>query len=183
MHASSVISLRPGFLASEAAAARGQRPADPVALREAAMETALEHAAADTPLLIHGESGTSRARVARAVHYLGPRRGRPFICLDCAALQGTPLESTLPGLVQLAAGGTLFLDEVASLSASGQEAVWQQAHSASAVRWIAGAEDLQARGAAAAFPSALAPWLATARIDLPARLAPATAAQRSAQNV
>lgn len=144
------------------------------------METAGEHAAADTPLLIHGESGTSRARVARAVHYLGPRRGRPFISIDCAALQGTPLESTLPGLVQLAAGGTLFLDEVASLTASGQETVWQQAHSASAVRWIAGVEDL-ARAEAAAFPGALAPWLATARIDLPARLAPATAAHRSSQ--
>nr|WP_145549304.1 sigma 54-interacting transcriptional regulator [Variovorax boronicumulans] len=171
MHASSVTSSCPSGAVPETPAAPSLGQADAVSVLATAMETAREHAGRDTPLLIVGEHSSGRARVARAVHYLGPRRERPFICLHCAALRSVPLDSMLPGLVQLAAGGTLFLDGIASLPDGGQALVWRQAQRVPAVRWIAGAEPLPVRAGAAASPSTLAPWPATARIDLPARAA------------
>lgn len=136
------------------------------------MELANRHARDDAPLLISGQAGTGRARLARAVHYLGPRRPRPFIPLRCATLRGQQFENALPALVQMAEGGTLFLDEITHLSASGQDALWRmlQAGGEPAVRWIASAEDLPARAAAGTFHGALLQWLATARIDLPPQL-------------
>ncbi|MGC3984744.1 MAG: sigma 54-interacting transcriptional regulator [Pseudorhodoferax sp.] len=149
------------------------------ALPGAAMEMARRHAGGDAPLLISGQAGAGRARMARAVHYLGPRRLRPFIPLHCAALYGRQLEDALPELVRMADGGTLFLDEVAHLPAGGQEALWRllQARSEPAVRWIAGADDLPARAAAGACHGALLQWLATARIDLPPQLPQAVRSQ------
>ncbi len=86
-------------------------------------------------VLIQGESGTGKERIADAVHRLSPRRGRPFITLNCAALPETLVESELfgyekgaftgalgrkEGRFELADGGTLFLDEVADLSLATQ---------------------------------------------------------------
>ncbi len=88
---------------------------------------------ADTPatVLIEGESGTGKEYLARAMHYASRRASQRMVCLSCAALPDTLLESELfghekgaftnalvrkVGLFELADGGTLFLDEIGDIS-------------------------------------------------------------------
>jgi DNA-binding NtrC family response regulator/pSer/pThr/pTyr-binding forkhead associated (FHA) protein len=92
-------------------------------------------AASDLPVLICGETGAGKENAAFAVHHWSARRDKPFVTLNCAALQETLVESELfgyekgafsgavgqkPGLLETAHGGTAFLDEVGELSASAQ---------------------------------------------------------------
>jgi len=86
-------------------------------------------------ILIQGKSGTGKELVARAIHYHSPRKGRPFVSVNCGGLAESLLESELfghlrgaftgafvskRGLIQEAEGGTLFLDEVEEMTPSMQ---------------------------------------------------------------
>lgn len=88
-------------------------------------------ARATTNVIIRGESGVGKELVARALHDKSPRRGRPFVSVNCAALPETLMEAELfgyekgaftgavatkEGRIELAHGGTLFLDEIATLT-------------------------------------------------------------------
>ena len=81
-------------------------------------------------VLITGETGTGKEKVAQTLHHLSPRREKPFIKVNCSALPATLIESELFGHVkgafsgaaasrkgrfELADGGTLFLDEIGDL--------------------------------------------------------------------
>jgi two-component system response regulator HydG len=82
------------------------------------------------PMLILGESGTGKEMFARAIHYSGPSRNRPFVPVDCGSLVPTLIESELfgyvkgaftgamqskEGLLAIAQGGTVFLDDIGEL--------------------------------------------------------------------
>ena len=84
-------------------------------------------AKSDISVLISGETGTGKEMVGRAIHYLSPRAGKPFVPVNCGAIPTELLENELfghergaftgaggsrAGLIQEAENGTLFLDEV-----------------------------------------------------------------------
>lgn len=87
-------------------------------------------AEASVSVLITGETGVGKEILANAIHHLGPRVERPFVAINCAAIQSTVLESELfgyeagaftgaekrkLGLMEIADGGILFLDEISSM--------------------------------------------------------------------
>src|SRR6185437_11091739 len=81
------------------------------------------------PLLIEGECGSGRKHMARAVHAMGDRAGRPFVVLDCAATPDARLQAALfgapgqAGKIAEAQGGTLLLDEIGELPQPAQLAL------------------------------------------------------------
>jgi formate hydrogenlyase transcriptional activator len=100
-----------------------------------ALRKVLEHVAivapTDSTVLLHGETGTGKELVARAIHNLSCRRDRPYVRMNCAAIPSGLLESELfghergaftgalmqrKGRFELADRGTLFLDEIGDIS-------------------------------------------------------------------
>src|SRR6185436_4675628 len=84
----------------------------------------------DTTVLIHGETGVGKELLARAIHFSGGRRDKPFVAVNCAAIPADLFESELfgfrkgaftgasesrRGVFQHANGGTLLLDEIGEM--------------------------------------------------------------------
>ena len=103
--------------------------------KSAALRNVLDQVAIVAPtgstVLLHGETGTGKELVARAIHNLSPRRERTFVRLNCAAIPSGLVESELfghekgaftgalmqkRGRFELADGGTLFLDEIGDIT-------------------------------------------------------------------
>ena len=98
---------------------------------DATVEKARKVLGRDVPILIQGETGTGKELLANAIHADGPRRGRPFVAVNCAAIPEGLIESELfgyeegaftgakrrgyQGRIMQANGGTLFLDEIGDM--------------------------------------------------------------------
>jgi two-component system response regulator GlrR len=112
---------------------------DDIVTRSPLMESLLTQARlvadSDTSVMIHGQSGTGKELLARAIHNASPRAKGAFVALNCSAIPESLLESELfghvkgaftgatrdhPGMFRAANGGTLFLDEIGDMPLSFQ---------------------------------------------------------------
>jgi two-component system, NtrC family, response regulator AtoC len=136
------------LIAALPVAMRGGRPAEApaepaaVVVKNPAMKevmTTVKRLAQSTiAVLIHGETGTGKEVIARAIHDSGPRKKATLRCINCAAIPGMLIESVLfgheqgaytgadksaRGIFEQADGGTVLLDEIGELAASAQAAL------------------------------------------------------------
>ncbi len=110
-----------------------------------------------TNILVTGESGTGKEVVAKAIHYNGPLKDRPFVTINCGAIPESLMESEMfghkkgsftgaivdkDGLFAVADGGTLFLDEVGELPLSIQVKLLR-AIQERVIRRVGGVEDIK----------------------------------------
>lgn len=108
---------------------------DPVLLSAGAREFAEIAARSSHPVLLQGETGVGKTQMARRIHELSPRRGKPFVEVNCGAIPRELFEREMfghvrgaftgatdggAGLFEAADGGTLFLDEVGELPLESQ---------------------------------------------------------------
>jgi DNA-binding NtrC family response regulator len=114
-------------------------------------------APSDSTVLILGETGSGKEMVAKLLHARSARRKRPFVVVECAALQENLLQSELfghergaftgadrakPGLFEVAHGGTLFLDEIGEVSLATQVKLLRVLD-ASTFRHVGGTSEIQ----------------------------------------
>ncbi|HEY6560434.1 MAG TPA: sigma 54-interacting transcriptional regulator [Polyangiaceae bacterium] len=100
-----------------------------------ALDMVARVAGTDSTVLVHGETGTGKELVARAIHQMSPRRERPLVKVNCGAIPTNLIESELfghergaftgaekrrAGRFELAHGGTIFLDEIGELPLDAQ---------------------------------------------------------------
>src|SRR5271157_244368 len=114
---------------------RSEHNFDDIVGKSEALHKVLEQIASvaptDSTVLLHGETGTGKELIARAIHNLSSRRDRPFVLINCAAIPSGLLESELfghekgaftgalmqkKGRFELADCGSLFLDEIGDIS-------------------------------------------------------------------
>jgi DNA-binding NtrC family response regulator len=94
------------------------------------LDVAARAAQSDATVLIHGETGTGKELLAKAIHFNSPRAAKPFVAINCGAIPRELLESELfghvkgsftgaiahkKGRIEMADGGTLFLDEIGEM--------------------------------------------------------------------
>jgi DNA-binding NtrC family response regulator len=120
-------------LAQEELEAKSQSIIGDSPVLQEAIERARRAAPSQSTVLLLGESGTGKEIFARAIHAWSPRRARPFVVVNCAALSEELIASDLfghekgaftgahqrkQGKLELAAGGTVFLDEIGEMHPS-----------------------------------------------------------------
>ncbi|MCZ6819715.1 MAG: sigma-54 dependent transcriptional regulator, partial [Calditrichaeota bacterium] len=98
------------------------------------LQQARNVAKSPTNVLIYGDTGTGKELLAKAIHYLSPRKDRPFVAVNCTAIPENLVESELFGIeagvatgvkkhsgyFEQADGGTLFIDEIGDMPLSSQ---------------------------------------------------------------